>query len=241
MRRVLLSSLLLCAVLGGCGHTQIRESHVFQTRDAGGQVSYYRVRISGDAILAKTHYRAGLYDSEALDSLMGSPTSEHSKRLVEELQKKKLAAIRELSDIYYSKLKNGTDEEVRNAEARLSRAMREPVEHAGQDDAEAPAVRRKYAIIFSSLASVVEEAIANFAEERETTETVLMALGSQRREEYIAAMAKLEALARIQAQLQEIKLQLGELKPKFDQDTTSPSAIEQLESLLAAIAALEVE
>src|ERR1044071_7730164 len=118
--------LLLTVLLSGCGTTTIRESHLMATRDKSGNISYYRLSISGDANLAKTTYRAGLYNAEALDALMGETSSEleggdTADRVITRLRKQ---AISEIGGEYYSALArtNASQTEITDLARRMGQA-----------------------------------------------------------------------------------------------------------------------
>jgi hypothetical protein len=213
MRRKVISSKRFLVFLGlvvlcGCA-TRIRETHIFQARDPAGvgEMAYYRVTIEGDADLAKAHYRAGLYDSEALDALLIGVKTDDANGVDQILERRRREAISQIASKYYKALEETTsDEEVSERARRLAKAMLSPYlipQQSGDEYLAQP--RRKFAIIYSALASQVEEAIADFAEEKDTEELVLTALAGIKRESLIDAKVEEEVYERALALLKEIK------------------------------------
>ncbi|MCG3185349.1 MAG: hypothetical protein ICCCNLDF_03578 [Planctomycetes bacterium] len=205
MRRIF-SGLLLgsVAVVAGCGHTKLAERHVLQVKDDDGQINYLRVTIEGEAKLAKTHYRAGLYDAQAVDALMGGPGDEGTKDLHTTLQRLRIGALNEVAGEYFNELQKDTPDlgRLNQLASRVYHLANTPADMIGTEHwtdngvSFAGAPPRKYVVMFTALASVVEEAIANFVEERKTQEAVMNAIAGPKREEYLRAKARLDQLQR---------------------------------------------
>lgn len=210
--------------LSACGTTAITESHIFQTQRGGGDIAYYRVTINADADLAKTSYRAGLYDAAALDAILGGVTSDDTTSVDAALEKARCDAIKKLADAYYKALaaEPPNADNVRAKELALRTAL-EPVPR-----------RQKFAIIFSALASVVEEAIAGIVEEQDTTKTINAAISGLKRDTYIQVKAEGDALAPSVAQLRGIAETLNKV-------TISGAAdLESYRSILGELVLLRV-
>lgn len=189
----------LVALVSGCGTTTIRESHLMMTQDKRGSIAYYRLSLSGDAQLAKTTYRAGLYDAEALDALMGETSSElsggdTSDQVIIRLRKQ---AINQIGGQYYTALAqtNTPQTEITELARRMGQAFASPYDVAANATPEGQIKpQRKFAIIFSANASIVEEAIADFVESKETQDTLNSAIASVKRDSYIESAVEKQRL-----------------------------------------------
>ncbi|MDR3457797.1 MAG: hypothetical protein P4N60_10160 [Verrucomicrobiae bacterium] len=184
---------LFCGLfLSGCGTTTIRESHLMATQDNQGNISYYRLTLAGDANMAKTTYRAGLYDAEALDALMGETSSEldggdTSSQAITRLRKQ---AINQIGGEYYAALAqtNQSQAQISDLAARLGQAFASPYDVAANATPQGLIKpQRKFAVIFSANASIVEEAIADMVEAKETQDTVNSAIAGIKRDDFIAS------------------------------------------------------
>lgn len=170
----------IISLLGGCGMT-VKENHVFQVKDSMGRVNYYKVEICSRATNAKAEYKSGLYDAEALNSLLGEVNDKESVDFDKDLQRLRRAAFLDRTNKYFDAVKEGKSvDSARQAvyDTLIPLDIRE----------------KKYAIINSSLASVVEEAIASFAEEKETEDVMYATVAGVKRTSYIEAKAEQKQL-----------------------------------------------
>ena len=240
MLRILRTSLLLlCAILMlGCGSTEIRESRVLQAVQEDGEIAYYRLLIEGDANLAKTNYRAGLYDAEALDTLLSGVSESDQSAVDQVLERRRREAVASISARYYQALENKDDTEVQELQRRLATAMQSPFLLAQSGgDAGVAAPGRKYAIIFSALASVVEEAIANIAEEQETEDLVLAAVAGIQRDKLLDVTVEAEAIDAALARLHAVRQAADSLTAP---STVNTAYLESVRRLLQDAAAVRV-
>lgn len=219
---------LYATLVIGCGRTEIRERHIFQSVGPDGKIAYYLLEVRGDAQLAKIHYRAGLYDAEALDALFGVTNKDDTSTIDGILERRRREAVEKLSSLYYRTLEesDSSEPEIRKIRARFLEAMRSAYllaeEAQFEEDADNESLnqsvpaRRKYAIIFSSIASEVEEAIANVAEERETGEQVMAAIAALRRESFLEARVKSDVLILQRERARAIRARAEALRPPAD-------------------------
>lgn len=158
-------------MLSSCGSTEIRESHLFQVRDNSGEISYYRVNVKATAHLAKVEYRAGLYDARKLNYLL----NEVSLNLNDDVPNGKTSSSKEKS-------KNTDDAEEQETAAT---ELDNPKGQNEQDGITSDPDRAKFAIVLSTRASEIEEALSSMVEEEETTRLILGNLEGQKRGEII--------------------------------------------------------
>ena len=174
----MLKYLALLAILpmAACGSTDIDESHLFQVRDNSGEVSYYRVNVEADAHLSKVEYRAGLYDARKLNYLL----NEVSLNLHEDDAPQRGGA-------------SSGDDQDGDAMANDTEAAKsgDDEEH---DGVPSDPNRAKFAIVLSTRASEIEEALADIAEEEETTRLILGNLEGQKKGEILDDTIDLIAL-----------------------------------------------
>src|SRR6185503_17086028 len=98
--RARLAVLVIVAAVQGCSPTRIRETHLIQARSGNGEIAYYRLTIAGKATLAKSNYRAGLYDSEAIDSLFGSAEPSDNSSVDRQLETRRKEAVNKIAQQY---------------------------------------------------------------------------------------------------------------------------------------------
>lgn len=127
MGRLVLVAVVVATALttAGCGNTQIRESHILQAVQPDGEIAYYRVQIRGDANLAKTNFRAGLYDAEALDALLTGASSNDTASVDQTLERNRRVAVSRISAQYYEAL-GGDSGKVEELQRSLAQAMKSP-------------------------------------------------------------------------------------------------------------------
>jgi len=188
---------ILAATCVACGATSINEQHILQARDQHGHVAYYRVALNADANLAKTNYRAGLYDAAAIDALFGNASSDDDT-IDETLERRRRAAVDALSKAYYDSL-SGEKADRESARKALETAI-------------APIPRRqKFVVIYSANASAVEQAISDFSEEDDTRNAVVALLAPFKRDDFLAAKSEGESLKRALAVVAASREALGKL------------------------------
>jgi hypothetical protein len=176
------SRYLLGLACAGCGATSIKERHVVQAADQQGHTAYYRLSLEADADLAKTNYRAGLYDAAAIDALFGN-VSPDENTIDETLERRRREAVDTLSKAYYDSLSRPEQEQA---------AARKALEQAL-----APVPRRqKFVVVYSANASAVMQAIADFSEEEDTRNAVLSLIAPFKRDDFLSAKSNSEALKR---------------------------------------------
>lgn len=211
-----------------------------QTRDAKGDISYYRINVSGDAKLAKTTYRAGLYDAAALDALMNQISSEDKNSVDQELERQRREAVGQLASEYYSALAmtNSPQSQLDEYARRLGQALVSPYDIAANATPQGQLrPERKFAIIFSANASIVEEAIADFVEAKETEATVTSAIAGVKRESFIEATVEKKRLDRLRSLLQSVSKDANILGPRAGGDT---NYVENVRRLLNDVATMPI-
>ena len=153
-------------------------------------------------------------------------------------ERRRREAVNALASQFYEALQTGDDEKVKRAGKRLAKAMQSPWALAREDDAGSFAPpRRKYAIIFSALASVVEEAIADFAEEKDTIDTVMAAIAGLKREELLETEVESESFERAFAVLRKVREDANELEAHRE-EADSTRFVEGVRALLEDVAAV---
>ena len=232
--------ILLALFCGGCGTTRFRESHIMQARDQKGNIAYYRLRISADAQLAKTTYRAGLYDAEALDALMGETSSELAggDTSDRELARERKDAINQIASQYYGALAktNILQTQIAELARRLGQALISPYDAAASATPQGQfKPQRKFAIIFSANASVVEEAIADFVEAKETEDTVNSAVAGLKRDAYIEATVEKQQVDGNKKVLKKLGEDAAALGPPGAGDQTYADKVRSLFNTLASV------
>jgi hypothetical protein len=228
-----ISCAVALAALTGC-KTTIEESRVLQAVQDNGDIAYYRIQLKADAKLAKTHYRAGLYDAEAIDALFGSVKQDDQDAVDQILERRRREAVSKISAEYYRALEKG--ESTEGLLKRLSESMKSPyvtIQEVGNKTASPP--RRKYAIIFSALASAIEEAIANFAEEKETEEITMSAIAGVQRQRLIRTKVDSEGIDAARRRLKAIETDALKLQ------TDSSTYVGDLRRLLDDAASIIVD
>lgn len=196
--------------IGGCaGNHRFTESRIVQARQADGEIAYYRVTLEGAAAQSQSKYRAGLYDAKAVDDLFGqvSILNTDQQAVDQILEQRRRDAVSAIASEYYAELKkaDADDTKLKKLEAGLARAMLDPYTAASRTtDDPVMRPRQKFVIIHSALASVVEEAIAQFAESEETKRLIENTFASYRREQFIMAKVESEGLEAARAHLIQI-------------------------------------
>jgi hypothetical protein len=169
-----------------------------QASDAQGHVAYYRVSVDANARLAKTNFRAGLYDAAAVDALFGTMSGDDDT-VDQTLERRRREAVDRLAKAYYDALSG-------------SQTDRENARRALQDALATVPRQQKFVIINSANASAVEEAIADFSEEQDTRNGILSLVAPFKREDFLQAKADADALARTVAVLLQARSDLGALQ-----------------------------
>ena len=225
----------------GCGQTRIHETHLLQARDAQNNIAYYRVNIKGSANLAKSDYRAGFYDAEALDAVMGE-ISEQAQPLDANFNRKRQEAVAKLQHDYYQALQdpNTNDEELKGYQRRFARALMAPYEIVEESGIEMSRPREKWAVIFSADATAVEEAMAEFVEGRDSVETVYAAVAALRRDAFIDVAATKNQQESSVLGIAAIKEQVEGLI-EDPSNPTLPERNEQIRRLLVRLSQMETD
>ena len=243
---VLVGALALGCV-SGCGFTRVSETHMLQARSSTGEVSYYRVRIEASSDMAKTEYRSGLYDAYALDSLFGN-ADDSADGLEAILARKRVEAVSKAFSDYYAALGQPINEQqMADFERRIARSLESPFGVA--DRGSGGRQHRKFAVIYSSNASAVEEAIAGLVEEKETAAGIMSVLAQRERSKHIEAKVESEGLKEVTAKLEkyadDVKKLLEETNSYVISDGNivdlTGAAQETLKKLLSAIKGLKVQ
>jgi hypothetical protein len=187
---------LLTGAIAACGSTTIKEQRIVQAQTQDGEIAYYRLTISADAKLAKSHFRAGLYDADAVDALItgsSGSVSLSNETAGQQLEAERRKAVVALARKYTEDLLANGDGH-REIAKRLLAVVRSVYSTPDGDVVYKPS--QKYVVIFSAIASVVEEAIASFAEEKETQQLVVASVASGRRSEFLENAARKASLTR---------------------------------------------
>lgn len=246
----LLSLLVLLA--GGCGHTTIRESHIYQVQDENGRISYYRMSIDADAVLAKTNFRAGLYDAAAIDSLTGGPGTQQTDELHQILHQQRKLALEKVAKRYFELMAKDnltpTEKlELSDLGRRTYFLANTPADSLGTQGDSGLQPAKKLVIVYSVLASVVEEAIAGVVTDRETNRVAMAALSGPKSKEYAELAGRLARVEGLLAELLDAKASLAALADDLNNtgaDDTATNkrnaAILKLEALLGAISAMRL-
>jgi hypothetical protein len=242
MARMRVRWLLLIAACAGCT-TAIHDRRILQAADPAGRVGYYKIEVDGSAKLAQSSFRNGLYDADALDALFGA-VAQGGDDVHDVLARRRRDAVDRLAASYYRTVEQSTNTgEMDFAESRLARALRSPYEVASErDSAGRLQDRRKYALIFSAKASEIEQAIAAFTEEKETSDAVMTALAAQRRGEFLRVQGEGERLRQALARLVALREQATSVQVPVAGAGPAPKAAFQAEvaDLLSTLARLEV-
>lgn len=205
-----ITSIAFTVLVAGCGFTKIRESHILQADDGMGNISYYRVTIAAESTTAKTEWRAGLYDAYALDALFGSPGEQDDLGLDATLGRKRVQAAAELYDRYVQALRDGVSpDELRQLEHQFARAIESPFALAERGSGGTP--QRKFTVIYTSNASIVEEAIADVVEDKQTASGVMSLFAEKEREKFLKTEQEREDAAKALGILKGVK---DEIDPK---------------------------
>lgn len=230
------------AVLCGACTTGIHERRILQATDEAGRVGYYQVQIDGSAKLAKTSYRSGLYDSDALDALFGSVKQEGD--IHELLARRRSESVDRLAGEYYRAIEQSDDPaKVDLAERRLALGLRSPYLVAADRDLAGRAVdRRKYALILSAKASEIEKAIADFAEAQQTTDVVMAALAAQKRTDFLRVQGETDRLRQAATRLGQLRGEAESVHQRGPGATKEEKAVyvQQASDLLDSFLRLEV-
>ncbi len=240
---VLVGALALgCA--SGCGFTRISETHFLQARSGTGEVNYYRVTIEASSDMAKTEYRSGLYDAYALDSLFGN-ADDSADGLEAILARKRVEAVSKAFSDYYAALGQPINEQqMADFERRIARSLESPF--AAADRGSGGRQHRKFAVIYSSNASAVEEAIAGLVEEKETASGVMSVLAQRERTKFIEAKVEGEGLKEVTAKLEKYAAEVEKLLNDTNSYSTTngdlkEDAQKELRRLLSAIKELKTQ
>jgi hypothetical protein len=238
-----LTSALMAAITAGCGHTKIEESHLFQVQVPGQPTAYYRLNITGDAKLAKTHFRGGLYDAEAVSELLaGDRDADKSIRdsVYGRLEAERRQGITEIAKKYYAAQADPSrsEDEVRRLGERLAAALRGDIATPGGK--ESIHGEKRYVIIFSAIASVIEEALASFAEERDTQQLVVASMAGPQRTRYLRERVAAEEVDAARAHVRALVDQLGGQGSRPTDAKEAKERDEKLKAALQALGALEV-
>jgi hypothetical protein len=202
--------------------------HVYQASDRQGHVAYYRVQIDGSATLAKTSYRSGFYDAAAVDALFGTTSEGDTDSVDETLERHRRQAVDVLAKQYYDTLAAG-----KGGETASLQALESAISPIPRD--------KKFVIIHSANASVVEAAIADFAEEKDTQDAVLSLIAPFKRDDYLQAKADQEALSRTSAIVQKAAADLAAMKDPAPGKEPDPAYKDQLKRILSDLATLPVQ
>jgi len=173
--------------LAGCG-VNIKETHLFQARDRDGMINYYKIDLLARATNGKVDFKSGLYDAEALNALLGEVNDSDSMDFDKELQKLRREALKARAKSYFDAAANAA--EMKKERDALGRVL-EPFDTRP----------KKFAIINSSVASVVEEGIANFMEVSKSEDLLYAAFAASKREGYIEAKVEQKQLGSTRLQV----------------------------------------
>lgn len=231
MKTKLLLLLPLIGLLNGCGFTEIEETHLVQATDDDGHVSYFKMTLKARSQTAKTEWRAGMYDAYALDSLFGDTEAGEATALDTSLARKRIQASTALYDQYLAALKdkNATPEQLADLERRFARSVESPYTVAQRGNG---APQRKYAIIYSSNASVVEEAIAGIVEEKETAQSLMMVFAQKERTAFIKAKSRAKNLEFAYGRLDALRQRIADAAKT---GTLTPELAQEIAADLAAL------
>ncbi|MBI3817273.1 MAG: hypothetical protein HY286_01175 [Planctomycetes bacterium] len=236
---LLLAAIVAAPALTSCV-TRIEETHIFQARRSTGEIVYYRLNISGDTHLANSHYRAGLYDAEALDALFDANAKpDPAKPLGDDANEaRRREAVAALASAYYATLQNPekTPEDIKIAFSRYARGLQSPyvlaAAEAGNDHNSIPAPRRKYTVILSAIASEVEKVIADFAENQDTQKAIIQGIAAMKRKNYIRVSSEKQDVDKSAAFLRDLRAEAEDegLKNETDAAKKKLSLGKMLES-----------
>jgi hypothetical protein len=181
----------------GCGHVGFKESHIIQVTSPGdNQPTYYKLDVSGSADMAKTHYRAGLYDAAAVDALTGQVTANDEPGNIDYVVwSKRRKAVEEAFDEFYKTLKTVPEaplnaDKITECRERIDLVLKSPYELALSD-------RQKFLAVFSANASVVAQAVAEFMEDKQSEDTLMMAIAGDKRRDFITEKARRDKIDHI--------------------------------------------
>jgi hypothetical protein len=218
----------------GCGHVGFEESHIIQATSPGddSQPMYYKMDVSGSACLAKTHYRAGLYDAAAVDALTGQITANDEPGNIDYVVWiKRRKAVEDAFDEFYTKLKgpfNAND--ISECRDRIDWVLKSPYELASSD-------RQKFLAVFSANASVVAQAVAEFMEDKQSEDTLMMAIAGEKRREFIMEKARSEKIDHIYELLYQAQKDLLEVSAKSGENKDKSASVN---AILKDIASIEL-
>lgn len=202
---------LLCCVSSGCGRFEFKESRIIQvTSVESGRPTYYKLDVWGSALMAKTHYRAGLYDAAAVDALTGQVAAGDTDDSIDHIvwSKRRQAVERILSRLYgVLEEADPDDSRIRQYRRSLDLALQSPYDLALSQ-------RQKFLAVFSSNASIIATAVADFAEDKRSEDALMMAIVGDKRKGYLIQKARTDQIQHVYALLDKARQDLKPLEAK---------------------------
>jgi hypothetical protein len=218
----------------GCGHVGFEESRIIQVTSPGdNQPTYYKLEVRGSAYLAKTHYRAGLYDAAAVDALTGQITANDEPGNIDHvLWSKRRKAVEDTFDEFYSTLKEDplNSDKIAECRERIDLVLQSPYELALSN-------RQKFLAVFSANASVVAQTVAEFMEDKQSEDAIMMAIAGDKRRDFITEKARREKINHIYELLRQAQNDLEESKD-LDEDKKAKAAY--VNNILVDIASIDL-
>ncbi len=216
---------LLCCASSGCGRFQFKESRIIQVASAEtGRPMYYKLDVWGSTLMAKTHYRAGLYDAAAVDALTGQVTAADADDSIDHIvwSQRRQAVERILSKLYeIIENPDPNDSKIRQYRQSLDLALQSPYDLALSR-------RQKFLAVFSSNASIVATAVAEFAEDKRSEDALMMAIVGDKRRGYLIQKARTDQIQHIHMLLYSAQRDLKSLQKE-------PSAQVRCEAVTAIL------
>ena len=218
----------------GCGHVGFEESRIIQVTSPGdNRLTYYKLEVRGSAYLAKTHYRAGLYDAAAVDALTGQITANDEPGNIDHvLWSKRRKAVEDTFDEFYSTLKDDplNSDKIAECRERIDLVLQSPYELALSN-------RQKFLAVFSANASVVAQAVAEFMEDKQSEDAIMMAIAGDKRRDFITEKVRREKIDHIYELLRQAQNDLEESKD-LDEDKKAKAA--NVNNILVDIASIDL-
>jgi hypothetical protein len=217
----------------GCGHVGFEESRIIQVTSPGyNQPTYYKLEVRGSAYLAKTHYRAGLYDAAAVDALTGQITANDEPGNIDYvIWSKRRKAVEDTFDDFYSMLEEEegylNEDKINEYRERIDLVLQSPYELALSD-------RQKFLAVFSANASVVAQAVAEFMEDKQSEDVLMMAIAGDKRRDFITEKARREKIDHIYELLRQAQNDLKDPK-NLSEDKKNVVAVNDILKDIASI------
>lgn len=223
---------LMSLLPASCGHVSFKESRIIQVTSPGdNHPTYYKLEVRGSAYLAKTHYRAGLYDAAAVDALTGQITANDEPGNIDHvLWSKRRKAVEDTFDEFYSTLKENplNTEKIAECRERIDLVLQSPYELALSN-------RQKFLAVFSANASVVAQAVAEFMEDKQSEDVILMAIAGEKRRYFITEKARREKIDHIYELLRQAQNDLKASKEPGEDNNKKVVAVKNILKDIASI------